>query len=68
MTQPRRAHPYREKPAIAPVERAAPLRLDLATVAFGLCCGIVGQALAGPAGALGITVVGVVLLLGSGRR
>jgi hypothetical protein len=60
--------PYRDKPDETPVERAAVARLDVSTMAFGLCCGIVGQALAGPGGALGITLVGVILLLASGRR
>lgn len=61
-------HPYREKPEVAPAEREAVARLDLATVAFGLCCGIIGQALAGPGAALAITVVGVLLLIASPRR
>ena len=72
MTRPSRQRPalgpYRTKPDETPVARAAVARLDASTMLFGLCCGIVGQALAGPAGALAVTVVGVLLLLGSGRR
>jgi hypothetical protein len=36
-------------------------------VAFGLCCALAGEALAGPACALVATIVGVILLLGSSR-
>jgi hypothetical protein len=36
-------------------------------VAFGLCCALAGEALAGPACALFATIVGVMLLLGSSR-
>jgi len=61
-------HPYRDKPEVAPAEREAVARLDLVSVTFGLCCGIVGQALAGPGGALAITAVGVLLLLSPPRR
>ena len=61
-------HPYREKPEVAPAKRAVVARLDLVTAAFGLCCGIIGEALAGPGGALAITVMGVLLLIASPRR
>jgi hypothetical protein len=60
------AHPYRTRPP-EPEERAAEARLDVSSVAFGLVCGIVGQALAGPRCALAATVVGVVVLIARGR-
>jgi hypothetical protein len=56
------AHPYRTRPA-EPETRAAEVRLDVSSVGFGLVCGIVGQALAGPRCALVATVVGVVLIV-----
>jgi hypothetical protein len=37
--------------------------LDAASAAFGLCCAIIVQAMAGPGCALAITAVGVLLLL-----
>jgi hypothetical protein len=61
-------HPYRDRPLAKPERRAAEVRLDVTSVAFGLCCGIIGQALAGPGGALGITVLGVLILICSPRR
>jgi hypothetical protein len=60
-------HPYRDKPE-TPVEAAGAARLDVASVAFGFCCALVGQALAGPGCALFATVVGVLILLSSPRR
>jgi hypothetical protein len=61
-------HPYRERPAGEPIHLSPEARLDAASVVFGLCCAILGEALAGPACALFATVVGVALLLGSPRR
>jgi hypothetical protein len=60
-------HPYRERPE-EPARLREPSSLDVSTVAFGLCCALAGQALAGPGCALVATVVGVLLLLGSPRR
>jgi len=60
-------HPYRDKLAGDP-ERASAASLDRASVVFGFCCAIVSEAIAGPACALLVTIVGVALLLGSPRR
>jgi hypothetical protein len=60
-------HPYRERPE-EPARLHERARLDFSSVAFGLCCAVVAQALAGPGCALAATVVGVLILVTSARR
>jgi hypothetical protein len=61
-------HPYRAKPAGERARTTPEAQLALTTVAFGLCCAILVEAMGGPACALAATVIGVALLLASGRR
>jgi hypothetical protein len=56
-------HPYREKLPDGPSRAPTPTRLDTASVAFGVACAIVVEAVAGPGCALGVGLVGVALLL-----
>jgi hypothetical protein len=63
------AHPYREKPpAASPRPRDTPGRLDVASVAVGFCCALLGMALAGPRYAPAITLGGTFLVLTAPRR